>query len=637
MEARGYAGRILYVDLTSGKIEARPLDLDLARKYVGGWGLNARLAYDLVPPGVDPLSPENPIVLGAGLLSGTGAPGAPKAFLTTRDPDSGTVSTGVGSGFFGARLKWAGYDHVVITGRAPRPVYLKVLDDDVEIRDARPLWGKDIVETTDALFAEHGKACSVACIGQAGENRVKLSLVLIDKITTIGRTFGGALGAKNLKAIVVGGTKGLRVAHPERFGKIADALVERGMKDPLRESWASLGLFYIQSIWEKAGHIRRAPGDTSHLFTSDDYLKIKKCTVACPVCVAGDKAILEIREGQFAGTDLPISTTSMAASGMRWGFPSKEHSVKYVSMCNRYGVDIAWSQLLEACIQMFKDGALTGEDTGGVELGTDYETAMRLLEMVAHRRGFGDLLGQGWLGMIESLGPRVERYAYHIKGARPDFDARVSFGVEAFGAVVNPRPACDYPVGGLTVAVGRDQAFFMKRAEAMGFPKEALGRIFVPPGFDLACLQPYYEHWATLHNCLGACFRMQVARLYDIEVATQLYTAATGMDVEPQELLASAERAYNVYKAANVRQGFSRKDDRFPHQWFQPLPVGDREVVLMDYFRSAPVTREGAERMLDTYYRERGWDVATGIPTPERLAGLGLGPISADLEPYRQA
>ena len=173
MESYGYAGRILHVDLTTGKSEVEALDRKLARSFIGGWGMNAKLAYDHVKPGTDAYSPEMPIILGAGVLGGTIATASAKSFVTTKCPTSGTVSTAVGGSNLSAALKWAGYDHMIITGKAQRPVYLNIVDDDVEIRDASDLWGKDLAEATEELRDRHGGTCAITCIGPAGENLVK--------------------------------------------------------------------------------------------------------------------------------------------------------------------------------------------------------------------------------------------------------------------------------------------------------------------------------------------------------------------------------------------------------------------------------------------------------------------------------
>ncbi len=646
MASYGYAGRILRVDLTTGTVEAEELDTALARKFIGGWGLNAKLTYDYTKPGTDPYSPQNPIVMGAGVLVGTLCPSTPKSFITSKCPSAGTVTTAVGSMNLGACLKWAGYDHVVMTGKAERPVYLKIVDDDVEIRDASDLWGKDLVEATDELRKRHGGTCSILCIGPAGENLIRIAIALINKVSTIGRTLGGNMGSKNLKAIVVDGTRGIQVADAKGFMEVVESLNERFMKDPLRENWTKLGLFFVQPVWASAGHIatknRRelispeAADELVKRFGPDEFLKIKSRTLSCVSCMSADKAALEVKDGPFAGHVTALSTPMELSAGYGLGLPDMNWSAEYCDLFNRYGVDfMTFHSLFDWAVDLYENGVIGKEDTGGIELrrGMGFDAMVELLKMAVNREGFGDILSQGWLGAIERIGKGSERYAIHIKGTEPDFDARTSFGVEAFGQVTNPRGGHDMPVGGLTVAVGREPDFFKKIAVKQGFPPEAVERVFVPPGFDLGRMQVHYEHWAEVLNCLGICFRMQSSRLHTIDTCAQLYSAATGIETTPAELTRAAERAFNIYKALNAREGFSRKDDKFPERWVsEPFKKGVEEIWLSDYFKSRTLNREDVEKTLDAYYEERGWNVESGIPTRWKLEELGMKDVADDLE-----
>jgi len=260
-----------------------------------------------------------------------------------------------------------------------------------------------------------------------------------------------------------------------------------------------------------------------------------------------------------------------------------------------------------------------------LEIKPGFETVKKLIEMTAAKEGFGVVLGEGFEGLIKRFGHPED--AYQIKGTEPDFDARASLGVEVFGSVVNPRGAHDMPVGGLTVAKGREPDFFRKVVSKVGYvPEHAMERVFEESGFNVARLTAHYENWATILNCLGVCFRMQNSSLYNLDLTAELYSAGTGFKKQPDELLKDAERAYNVYKMANVREGFDRKDDRFPEKWFQPLRRPDRgeEMVLTDYFGRKELTRDDVEKLLDDYYEEKGWDVVRGIPTRGKLIELSL-------------
>lgn len=644
MAGNGYAGNILFVDLTTCNVARKELDTNQAAKFIGGWGINARLAYELIKPSLDALSPEMPIILGAGLLTGTSAPSTPKSFLTTKCPSSGTVSTAVGSGYFGSRLKWAGYDHLVITGKATSPVYLRVSDDRVDIVDASSVWGKDIYDTTDELTKAYGRDSTVVCIGLAGENLVKTGIVLIDKCSTLGRTNAANFGSKNLKAILVRGSKGIAVSDMARFTRTVTKLEGAALKDPLRQQWIEQGLYFVLGAWLKAGHILHSnltetfsEKEGLETFGFDKFRQVKKSTIGCPGCLTPDKCLVSLKTGEFAGVATPVSASFYPAviMGMRCGAEDLHRALKLFELANRYGIDIVtFSALFDFLRQLYIEGIISKEDTGGLELKPGYETVAKLLAMTARREGLGQLLGEGWLAALRKLGKTAESYACHIKGTDPDFDARVSFGVEAFSSVTNPRGAHDLTLGGITIARGRPPEFFRKLAPRMGIPDEAMERIFAPPGFNLGRFTAHYENWATVLNCLGICFRMQSSRLYDIKTCAELYSAATGVETGPEELLKAAERAYNMCKMANVREGFSRKDDTFPERWLQPLKRPDRgeELILKDYFQTTTVGRSQLERLLDDYYREKGWDVSTGTPTREKLISLGLEHVASDMD-----
>lgn len=642
---KGYAGSILRVDLTSGKITRDSYPPELAEKYIGGWGVNQKLAHEFIPAGVDPLAPEAPIIISPGFLTGTLSPGCSKVFFTTKCPASNTVSTWVGSLHFGLKLKWAGCDSVVITGKAPKPVYLKIIDGEVEICDAGDLWGrKDLFETADILKERHGKTCSVASIGPAGENLVKISIVLLDKGTTCGRTVGCTMGAKNLKAIVVDGNRGMRPADTGRFMKIVDSLVERGMRDPNRNNWKRMGLYLIWPLWESAGYLttknstETAPGEKLlGQFGQQAYLKHVRYTYGCPACLAYDKSVIELNEGRFAGLLAPTSTPIGPAmmGGARLNLEGFDYSVKLADEANRLGIDCAtFSAILGWMIELFQKGILTAEDTGGIELKEGFETAMTLLHQTAGKEGLGAVISQGFKGAEKMIGRGAEKYACEVKGTEPDFDARGSFGVEVFTAQVNVRPSRDLPVGGLTVARGRKPDFFQKVIKSVGYvPGEKFDRIVTAEGFDLPRLAVYYEYWAAILDMMGVCFRMQNSSLYNVKVLAGLYSAATGIEKTAGELLKDAERAVNLARVLNAREGFSRKDDRFPERWFEPLKRPDRgeELVLTDYFGKRRITPEDTEKMLSDYYEEHGWDVGKGIPTKEKLLELGLEEAVADI------
>jgi len=310
MSTYGFAGKILYVDLTSGETRTEPLDIELVKKYIGGRGINHKLAHDLIPAHVDPLSPENLIILGAGPFCGTVIPGCTELVATTKFPLNNAFTTASGAGKFALFLKTSGYDHVVISGKADKPVYLKIRDDDIELCDACDLWGQDSYDTTDELWRRY-EPCSIIPIGQAGENLVKVSVTMIDKVGTLGS--GGlpaVMGSKNLKAMVaVEGSHGIKIMDRKRFMKIVEGLLERMMKWRGREFLLQTGFTgevsasqfasFPYDNWTKIDFNKISQEERNNLL--EMHAKSSKM-LACPGCSMSYKEHSKITTGSSACT-----------------------------------------------------------------------------------------------------------------------------------------------------------------------------------------------------------------------------------------------------------------------------------------------------------------------------------------------
>jgi len=339
MQYYGYMGKVLYVDLTNGDIKEEALNPEFAGKYIGDFGLGARLIYDLIEPGIDSLSPENHIVIGAGPLCGTSYPGTSRCNLWTKFPLSNAIGQAGGGLDFAAWLKYAGYDELVITGRADNPVYLKVFDDDVEVCDATDLWGKDIHEATDEIWGKHGTDCSVMCMGQAGENLVKISFALIDKSSTIGRHgLGAVMGSKNLKLIIAGGKRKVRIHDRTRFSKMIDDMMVKIMNRPEREYHFKYGSFsatfdFMTRIAPR-NYYREIITDPLFIRTMRDkfgperhFERVKKARQACMSCPTACKNIDEIRHGEYKG-QMIFASHPMFSPGTAFNFENLEEAMR---------------------------------------------------------------------------------------------------------------------------------------------------------------------------------------------------------------------------------------------------------------------------------------------------------------------
>jgi aldehyde:ferredoxin oxidoreductase len=648
MKVGGYAGQILTIDLTKEEVTKERLDLDMARKFLGGFGLNCKLAWDRLNPEVDPYSPENIIFMGMGPLLGTAAPASNKHSVMSKWPSTAAISPGTAGGDFGINVKLSGYDEVIITGKAKHPVYIKINDDDVAICDAIDLWGRDTYQTTDMLWEKHGRHYAVIAMGTAGERLVNTTICLIDKCTSWGK--GGLpaiMGSKNLKALVACGSKGVAVADPTRLIERSRVIQERfaGYRD--RQKLVDLGTMDGFASWADIHGMsmnnwtNRFPTEEAYrLYNTDYYLEnIKAGRVSDPTCPMGCKDHVKVQKGEYAGTEAWVSSfygrvVHMAARCQVGGY---ERNVKAQECFQRAGLCIhSYTALIDWAVELYERGILTKKDTGGVELKHDFETTMYLAEQANRSEGLGGILSQGFKKAIQDIGRGCEKYAVQVKGMEPLYDPRINrlTGPE-FNQVVNPRGA-HAPQGCITLYMAKDLPAERYRPwlEDRGVPKDALKRIFPRPGyFNIARMTPYGEDWVGFMNSVGmGCVRGRVDNFFKGEDWSEAYSAVTGFETSVAEFREAMTRNYNLYKALNVRLGFSRKDDVFPDRWFEPLETTDRgTMVLCDYF-GTPVSREDCEKLLEDYYDERGWDIETGIPTEKTLTEYGLKDVAQDLK-----
>ena len=614
-EPGGYTGNILRVDLTAGRITKEPLDINIVRDFIGGMGMNVKLAYDVIKPKRDPFSPENPIILGAGPLVGTMAPGSSRIFCLTKLPANNAVGWGGAGGMnFGIMLKNAGYDHIVITGRADKPVCLKIFDDDVEICDATALWGKGSGQTADELYSKYGRSVGVVTIGQAGENLVKTSMAFVDKTATLGRGgIAAVFGSKNLKAIVAKGTKGVRVSDRRRFKKICDQLFDRIRKYPaLREC-------------QEMGFLKNTP-----VIPREFYLeKLKKRRMCCVSCPIGDKDILQIKEGRFEGL-IKYSTSAINTFlPFLYGIRDYYEAVKLLDILDEYGLDMFETfALIQYADSLYKHGIITLKDLDGDLIEFNFDSFEKWFEKIAYRKGFGNLLAEGFAAIISKFGAESEKLAPAIvknmtayMGVRGPMFWNL-LGTLEFGMVVDVRGPAAAPGGSspLYNTRGRQIEWIKGHFDRIGIPEEAQARIFSERDgmkLNVGRLEKHSQDYFYVCAALGTCVRAHLGRFYSNNIHAELYSAATGLETTGAQLLKCSERAYNLLRVLNALEGFGRKDDKFPKKWFD-------EPTHLDYYEKVKITRDIADNLLDDYYDERGWDIKTGIPTKEKLNELKL-------------
>ncbi|MFX0071720.1 MAG: aldehyde ferredoxin oxidoreductase N-terminal domain-containing protein [Candidatus Hermodarchaeota archaeon] len=629
MDWYGYTGNIINIDLTNNKVSISEEKVADLRKFIGGLGMNCKLGAEFIDPNVDPLSRDNTIILGTGPLVGTITPGASRTVGMSKFPASGAIANSCGSMSFGFNLKQAGFDHIIITGKAEKPVYLEVLDDHIELISALDLWGKDIAETTNYLWKKYD-SCGVIAIGQAGENLVHGALTLLDKTATFGRAgLGAIMGFKNLKAVAVKGTKGISIARPKEFNKLFRKQFERIKNYPHRKSWIELGMLRslpINMILSAKGEKKKARQSSEKFYLK----KLKRKRIACPSCPMADKDVLEIREGEFSGLVSYIS--SVINPLMMLVLDSLEDSyqaVKVFDIINRHGLDaLTITSLFDFISNMYDKGVLTWEDIG-FEWKRDYKTLMDLIGIIVNRKGFGNILADGWKKLAQ-VNETIANEMLTVKGLDIVFEPRfLRLGTMEFEQVVNPKGA-HVASGGSPTYVGAAGSVtkFKTHFKRMGVPDSAMERVFTPlkkeMGVHVGRLTRYSEDWYSVLSSLGLCARAQMNRFWGLELVTEFYNAVTGFDLTSEDLRVAAERSWNLLKMLNAKAGFDRKDDKFPSEWFKPLKFGENTLEFKDFFGGIRIDREIAEKLLDDYYEEREWDKESGLPTKEKLKKLKL-------------
>jgi len=620
MQYYGYAGKILYVDLTSGQSRTEPLDMEMAKKFIGGCGIGERLLYDTLKPGTDPHSPDNPIIISAGSLVGTLAPGSAKIQMLTKSTTPANKeqsryfiipwSSG-GSHRFGTMMKRAGYDHIVITGRARTPVYLKIIDDDVEVCNADDLWGeRDIYETSDELTNRH-KGSGVIAIGKAGENMVPFSLSWIDKKAHLGRNGGAAvMGSKNLKAIVIYGTKEPKIWDPNKSKTLARSINEEVKKRRLRQmrrerSAQALGAGFSDTLIGWTG--------------------CSGCTLAC-------KSSHEIKDGEFAGSTLESGFGFTILFMRALELKDYRHGMKLLEMCDRLGMCcLTVVRMIKFITRLHERGIITQKDTDGLELKMgDINTFIKLVEKIAMRDGIGDTLARGWFALGEKVGvdPSTDMDGDQIeKGCSMFFDARfTSLHPGVFAEIVNTKPGAEiHPV---TFTPNLPVEKIKEWCRGIAMSQEEIDSVFDIDGFNTGRFTKHVEDAEGVYFAMGNCILWAYQeQIYDLRMLADLYSAITGIEITAEELKRGGERVWNMGKLLNTREGFTRADDILPGPWAksidEPIKTPTGELRLKDYFGRL-ITHAGFEKMLDDYYDEHGWDVNKGVPTKNKLVELGL-------------
>ena len=618
----GYTGKVLRVDLGTGEARSEELNWDWARKYIGCQGLGIRYLYEELTPGVDPLGPDNRIVLMTGPLVGTVAPCAQKYTLVTKSPLTNTFYDSTAGGHLGPELKFAGYDAVIIQGRAEKPVYLLIRDDRVQILNAAKLWGKDTHETEDSI-KKMWRGVKVLSIGQAGENLVKFACITSDYYRQNGRGgIGAVFGSKNLKAIAIKGSGGVGVAEPKRFMEIVKkCTVENAIEneDELQFiGWkGGLGTLELMDWTNEMGCLPTrnwTEGSFAQAaeISAPGAKKIKKSSRACCQCPMACSNFVTVEDGPYKGSSLEGPEYETAALlGSNCGIDNFAAIVQLNLICDRLGLDtIGAGDAASWAMECFEKGILTLEDTGGLELRFgNYEALIELIERIALRQGLGDLLAEGVAGAAKALGRGTEAFAMHVKGLElPGYDPRPAIGMGLAFATSPP---------GATHTRG-----FPIAAELFGMWWLGADPVELDPAKpeNKAILLIQQQHWQAYRFSTGSC---DFILLNPEDGLPDEVAAATGWP-EAADWKAIGERIINLSNMFSVREGLTKKDVKLPRRLVsEPIAEGPSKgrVISPDDF----------QYMVDDYYQLRRWDDG-GRPDRSKLKELGIEDLAFDRE-----
>jgi len=646
-----YGGHILRVDLSSGEIQKEPTAA-YAADWIGGRGLNARILYRELKAGIDPLSPENVLMLSVGPLTGTLFPGSGRVEVAAKSPLTGIQGMSNMGGYWGPELKYAGYDSIVIKGRAARPVYIAIDNDAVEIKDATHIWGLDTYRTQDALQQERNDPeVEVVCIGPGGENLAAYGSIQTRMGNAAGRTgMGSVMGSKKLKAIAVRGTKGVAVAEPERFLAVClDALAkQKPLIDNARtvdmaentppSAWAVVLGNYESNIWEKQKDLKggHKPFWEKHKNRQGEgRTGCFNCQVRCMDYFAEDALG-------------PLVASCNIYGSATWVIKNSDLTTWYAiaAKCHRQGLDVlSATRMIAWAAELYEKGIISKADTGGIALEWGDRRALeKVLDQIARNEGFGAVLASRAEEAAAKLGPNVPP-VLNVKGAPLGETNVMNFRARALGAAVNPRGTDEYRAragsfdnlgtGGGTGLTAMASPESWEAKTAMAIVEKAVAEKQQREGGDARITQFDCESRGELAalatriinvtDSVGQC-KWNTVFLnvgIGIELQARALSAGLGREVTVDELIHAASRIAAQERMFAVREGVTRARDVLPKKLINYQMPGS--------WPQDRLTAEDLEKMKDDYYRAMGWDLESGIPTAETLIALGLSAIARDL------
>lgn len=605
----GWHGKVLRVDLSNQRFSVQDVEPRIAKDFIGGRGWAIKYLYDELDPTIDPLAPENMLIFGTGPLTATPAPTGNRYMVVTKSPLSGALSCSNSGGIFPTELKRSGFDLIIFKGKAKRPVYLQVINEEVEIHPAEHLWGMTIPECVDALLEETDSKAKVACIGPAGERQVKLASIMNDKHRAAGRSgVGAVMGSKNLKAVVIRGSKKVPLAEPDQMQDLRRIILSEVLQDVKRGSaLREYGTAYVPAVTNEIGILptrnfqsgvfEGVEGITGEVL-KENYLIRPKACFGCPIACG---RLTRVEDPLYCGEGEGPEYETIAALGSACGVDNMAAIAKANYLCNELGLDtISMGATIACAIEMFEKGILPESDVGCTLRWGDANMVIDLVKKTAYREGFGDALAEGSYRLAEKYGhPEYSITAKKLEF--PGYDPRGSKGMGLLYATSN--------IGASHMA--GDTAY----SEVFGVP-EKIDPLTIE---EKPRLVKRFEDAFAIIDAAGLCVFLGVRYLFDPNLnlwptrLTKLMNYATGAGYTEGELLKAGERIFNLERLFLLRMGFTKEDDTLPKRMLEePLPEGPAKGHVVEL-----------GEMLPEFYRLRGWD-GDGVPTNAKLAELGL-------------
>jgi aldehyde:ferredoxin oxidoreductase len=623
------------VDLTRGEIETEEIPVGLRRKFLGGRGLDIYYLYRHLAPGADPLGPENVCCISGGLLGGTPASASARGHIMAKSPLTGILGSSNMGGFFAPELRYAGFDHLIVKGAAPRPVYLWVTDGKIEIRDASRLWGKDTFETQELIREElHDPDIQSLAIGIAGENLVRFANVINGHKNAAGRTgMGAVMGAKNLKAVAARGTRGLRIAQPEAALAYNRDMCRKIVSTKVGQIMGRWGTMFIYDVTNSTGLVRTRNFQANQ-FTGSESIECENIeehsvgTAGCFGCQMHCRHRYVIKNGPHAGTyDEGPEYTTQGAFGSEPGCRDFTTVLYGNHLLNRYGMDtLEVGSLISWAMELFEEGIITREHTGGMELRFgDTEALIEMTHRIAHREGFGDVLADGPRGAMARLPAEAARYCIHVKGMS--------------NLHSDERPTPSLALNIATSTRGADHLRSRPSIDLYHLPEPVLRKVYSNPvpyegpltsNFTDYAGKAWQVFWQEM--CYMAVDSLGLCKFHTVFLSpnmpafdefSDLIRLITDIEMSPREVWDAAERSYTLERLFNIREGATRNDDRLVDRYYD-----EKTTLGLPIVRGRSIDREKFETMLDEYYAHHGWD-REGRPTQETLVRLGLAEIVA--------